>query len=183
MKFVEIHELPESSPLTRQYHKVRTVKSMAGYDVVFLCQSPLKIASHYDTRTSRTTACSGPENGCHLCKANLLIRPKIYAPAMERVSNDQFVQEITESAYRDLLELIGKETSWRGLGVHLFRVAKHPNAKMGVKILGRRAEATLPPEFDPRPHLERLFDGMGQPRRPAQQPQKQPPQDHETEGL
>jgi hypothetical protein len=139
---------------------------------------------HWLREERRSRPCLGPR--CPHCAGQLPRRWKGYAPAfIERKDpatgkkkRVPVVLELTETAAWDLKNLDGWKTV-RGLAIKVSRKGKHSNAPLRLEGADQQLpEANLPPAFDVRPVLERLWSLCGQTVAAAE-----PPDDDNAETL
>lgn len=155
MPYEWFDSLPQDTPLTRQYHKVRGIKGMEIRKAVLLGNKLAVAPAHYEPDRGRTFPCTG--NECVLCFSGIRKSVKAYIAAMDYHTNEEYVLELTEASARQLVEIADQAGKMRGMRVALTRKHKGKNAKVVVTWHDFDHQGYLPEAFPVQPELERLW--------------------------
>lgn len=95
---------------------------------------------------------------CQGCKDRLPLRWQGYLPCWCRDVHGARILVLSEGAARQLLPIRQEKGTLRGAILQFKRRHGAPNAPVDVTFQGMRGEVGLPEDFDPFPHLARLWN-------------------------
>lgn len=111
---------------------------------------------HFDIDTKRPFPCPGHAD-CKSCRAGLVKYPTAWIACCSTRSFRPMIMQLSDAALGELEEYARTTPLTRGLILQTTRQDRRKNAKMHARVVGRDPRETLPPEYDPRPTLERMF--------------------------
>lgn len=124
--------------------------------VVLVSQSLLGVFTHWID--GRTRPCLGSREECVGCDLKLPRRWKCFLGAFNPASGRLGILEVTQEAFLRCRQLNEDSGKLRGLTVRLIRTGLAKNARV-TALVGARvtAGATVPPSFDVKAALERVW--------------------------
>lgn len=154
---IQFADLPERSSLNRQWRRVVAPKGCGALQLLILGQKFTGVWTHYLDEDKRTVPCAG--DTCGWCETKLLKRWKGFIACLLVPTWEPCVGEFTEGAAREVSTSTQAQQGLRGWMVTLKRHKTYRNAPVHVSFGDRQNLAKLPDEFDPLPHLQRLWFG------------------------
>lgn len=148
--------LPERRSLLRQWRKVYGPRGKRPFR--FVCFSPnvTAVFVHFDQRIMRHVPCVG-ENACTYCIDSQTRRWMGYVAGARCDTHEICIAEVTEGAARRLIDLGLLPGKLRAQVVTLYREKDHKNAPVMVKAEKHSKPSNIPEDFDPMPHLLRMW--------------------------
>lgn len=138
------------------FYRVLAAKVGETYRLVSLAQRPTTIETHWVD--SHTQPHCLPESECEGCRQKKTLRWKCYLPCLVCGTTTVVIAEITQQAVLHCAHLREPGRLIRGWAFSLRRKGVRRNSPVEVWPCDVRVDPrTLPPDFDVRPHLERMW--------------------------
>lgn len=147
-----------NAPMPARLPFYEIVSAKPGQVLRFVCLSRklLSVETHWDGKFTQPHM--DPESDCPNCRQNRPRRWKAYLAALGADSRTVSIVEITQQAVLHCAELRDQGRLLRGWAFSLRRKGSRCNGPVFVEPWSARVDsAALPPEFDLRPHLERMW--------------------------
>lgn len=150
-----IEGYPADAPARRDYPLLWRPNVATPVKAVLLGGKLYCCLCHYDRTIGHNVPCLG-EGRCRYCP-DAGIRPEGYLPAFDPLTRRKRVLVMTDSATAGFQRATFQRPDWRGAIVELKRMDGRRNARVGCRIVGEAAVNALPPAFDVRAALERVW--------------------------
>lgn len=135
-------------------------KPLSTLTLTVVCNELVSAQVHWLEK--RHVPCIGAANGCEGCSRKRSIRVKGWLGCWEPNFNRLVLLEMTPEAMRQAnVPLLEKPPLLRGMGVKAWRIGKSEQAPMRVELFRGIEGQELPPEFDVKTVLLRIWSGEG----------------------
>jgi len=138
-----------------KYYEVISPKSQTAVIAIITSERWLGVWTHHANK--RTRPCTGSELDCNFCYSRIGRRWKAYLCGVMFGTGKAVVLELTHGAVLGCPTLLDPNENLRGRKLRFWRKSEEPQSRMFAKLEGMPADYTVPPDFNLRRALCKIW--------------------------